>query len=169
MRSGNRRIVLPCYWRSCFCCLQQSISLSCFKQCSYESTPIPFLHSLIFTHWYPIALFLNKRSISRSLARALIMHATESYSFCLCGRGNISKDALLFTDLFWFFNYCHSCLLLDGLSLHFSQGIFFLLLSVHLAFFLCIVLSCKLCSTLSYHDSFLVGICYSYLLLGLQK
>lgn len=88
-----------------------------------------------FTHWYPIALFLNKRSISRSLASAFIMHATESYSFCLCGRGNKSKDALLFTDLFWFFNYCHSSLLLDGLSLHFSQGIFFLFLSVHVTFF----------------------------------
>lgn len=88
-----------------------------------------------FTHWYSIALFLNKRSISRSLASAFIMHATESYSFCLCGRGNKSKDALLFTDLFWFFNYCHSSLLLDGLSLHFSQGIFFLFLSVHVTFF----------------------------------
>lgn len=63
------------------------------------------------------------------------MHATESFFFCLCGRGNTSKDALLFTDLFWFFNYCHSSLLLDGLSLQFSQGIFFLFLSVHLTFF----------------------------------
>lgn len=134
MRSGNRRIVLPCYRRSCFCCFQQSVSLSCFKQCSYESTPRPFcIH--FSTPWYPIALLLNKRSISRSLASALIMNATEPYSLCLCGRGYTSKDALLFTDLFWFFNYCHSSLLLDGLSIHFSQGIFFLILSVHLPFF----------------------------------
>lgn len=87
------------------------------------------------THWYPIALLLNKRSISRSLASALMMNATESYSLCLCGRGNASKDALLFANLIWFFNYCHSSLLLDGLSLCFSWGIFFLLLSLLLPFF----------------------------------
>lgn len=87
------------------------------------------------TLWYPIALLLNKGSISRSLASALMMNATESYSLCLCGWRNTSKDALLFTDLFWFFNCCHSSVPLDGLSLHFSQGIFFLLLSLHLLFF----------------------------------
>lgn len=136
MRSGNRRIVLPCYWRPWFCCLQQSISLSCFKQCSYESTTRPFLHSVTFFQSLVSYSTLSEQKIHfHKFSKALRMHATESYFFCLCGRGNTFKDALLFTDLFWFFNYCHSSLLLDGLSLHFSQGIFFLFLSVHLTFF----------------------------------
>lgn len=118
-----------------------------------------------FTHWYSIALFLNKRSISRSLASAFIVHATESYSFCLCGRGNKSKDALLFTDLFLVFQllplFSPAWWLVTSL---FTRDF----LSISLCscnFFLCIVLGCKLCSALSYHDSFPVGISYSNLCL----
>lgn len=129
--------------------LLSTISLSCSEQCCYEGTPRPF-HIHFSTHWYPIALFLNKRSISRSLASALMVNATESYPLCFSGRGNTSKDALpFFPQIFFFFlggegaggdrcvcvfNYCHSSLLLDGLSFQFSQNIFFLLLSLYLPF-----------------------------------
>lgn len=83
--------------------LLSTISLSCSKQCCYEGTPRSF-HIHFSTHWYPIALFLNKRSISRSLASALMVNATESYPLCFSGRGNTSKDALpFFPQIFFFF------------------------------------------------------------------
>lgn len=82
--------------------LLSTISLSCSKQCCYEGTPRSF-HIHFSTHWYPIALFLNKRSISRSLASALMVNATESYPLCFSGRGNTSKDALPFFPQIFFF------------------------------------------------------------------
>lgn len=164
VRSGNRRIVLHCYWRSCFCCLQQSISLSHFKQCSYESTPRPFFDSLFY--WLVSYSTLSEQKIH-----------FQKFSKCF---NNACNRILLLLPL-WQGKYIQGCLAFYRSFLVFQllplfspawwlvTSLFtrdFLSISLCLFnFFLCVVLRCKLCSALSYHYSFLVSISYSNLCL----